>query len=101
MAKVFFMRHQARGLLTDFPFAEEPTEEQQDALLAICEQTHGSAHPKTKEPYWFRVVESELLGPDEVPAVPEKGPANGPGGAVEVPRVQVSGVGHVTNPKEA
>lgn len=67
MAKVFFVRHQAAGFLTDFPFAQAPTPKQFAALAAYCEVRHGTKHPKTGEAYWLGVVEVVLLGKDDAP----------------------------------
>lgn len=74
MAKVFFIRHQAGGVMHEFPFAAEPTADQQAAVYKVCRQRFGVSHAKTPdEPYWARVVEVELLDGDTVPEVPEQG----------------------------
>jgi len=73
MAKVFFVRHQAAGVMHEFPFADQPSNAQLIAVLKIAEQRHGASHPKTKEAYWARVVDLDLIG-DEVPEVAEQSP---------------------------
>ena len=73
MAKVFFVRHQAAGVMHEFPFADHPSNAQLVAVLKIAEQRHGASHPKTKEAYWARVVDLDLIG-DEVPEVAEQSP---------------------------
>ncbi len=69
MSKIYLVRHQAEGLLWQFPFAAPPTLAQQSVLQKRCDRLHGANHPKTEEPYFFKVVELELLGPDAVPSV--------------------------------
>ncbi len=69
MAKVYFVRHQAAGILTDYPFSQSPTQEQQDRLATLCFQRHGLTHKKTNEPYWLNVVELETLGLDDLPEI--------------------------------
>jgi hypothetical protein len=85
MAKIYFLRHQAGGVLHEYPFAEPPTEEQRAAVWKLCFHRHGAEHPKIytdesgnefKRPYWpsddpHALVERELLGASDVPAVPE------------------------------
>jgi hypothetical protein len=69
MSKIYLVRHQAEGLLWQFPFAAPPTEAQQAVLQARCDRVHGPKHPKTEEPYFFKVVELSLLDATDVPAV--------------------------------
>lgn len=72
MVKVYFVRHQAAGVLWEHPFAQYPNADQVDALARRCFQTHGAIHARTAEPYWLRVDELELLGPNDIPVVPER-----------------------------
>jgi hypothetical protein len=95
MAKVYFLRHQARGVLHDLPFAQHPTKEQIAAVARLCAAAHGTHHPKTEEPYWLKVAEIEMVGPDFV--IPMPAPAGV--GKAELPGPVASGVGHVENPK--
>lgn len=97
MTKVYFVRHQAHGILPGFVFGQPPTAKQQDAIARICAATHGSAHPKTKEPYWFKVVEVSVLGADAEIATPELRGVSSNEAALPAPTVE--GVGHVENPK--
>jgi len=103
MEKIFFVRHQAHGVVHQFPFAQHPTQEQVDAVKRYCFQLHGFGHPKTpEEPYWVRVVETPVLG-DELPEVPERvlAPAGEQGvGRAATGELSVSGVGTIT-PKGA
>lgn len=94
MAKIYLVRHQAGGVLHDYPFAAPPSEKQLAALGKLCFQSHGAAHPKSKEPYWLKAVEVDVLGPNEVPAVPERSlsVANAAGAA----EFSVTGTGTVT-----
>jgi hypothetical protein len=97
MAKVYFVRHQAHGILPSFAFGQPPTAKQQEAIARICAATHGAAHPKTKEPYWFKVVEVDVLGADADIAPPE--PRSVSSSKADLPAPTVEGRGHVENPK--
>ncbi len=73
MAKIYFVRHQAHGIVADFPFYEHPSAEQVAAVAKWCFNIHGFGHLKTpKEPYWTRVVSFDLLGVNDVPQVPDR-----------------------------
>lgn len=95
--KIYFLRHQADGVLHSFPFAKPPTEAQIAAVKKLCDRRHGNVHPKLKEPYWMIVEEVDVLGA-EVPEVPEPGQVTASDAALQP--MTVSGVGHVENPKE-
>lgn len=71
MDKIYFIRHQAGGVITKYPFANHPTEAQFAAVAKECFQNFGADHPKTKEPYWVRVEALPVLG-GEVPEVAER-----------------------------
>lgn len=94
MKKIWFMRHQAGGVLSDFPFAEQPTTEQIAPLRALMNARHGTHHPKTKEEFWFAPYAVDVLEPGDIPSVkiPGSGPAAMGGNTAH-------GVGTVTNPK--
>lgn len=96
MSKVYFVRHQAAGILTDFPFSAPPSDKQLEAIARLCFQRHGATHPKGDAAYWTRVVELEMLGPNEVPEVPERDltVAN----SAEVGQAKVEAKGEVTPP---
>lgn len=98
MATIRFVRHQAAGVLYDFPFADEPTAKQLDALTAFCELRHGKAHPKTGEPYWLRVVEVTVLGASDAPRVGPVGVVGNDSAEATVPEFSVDGIGSVSNP---
>jgi hypothetical protein len=100
MAKVFYLRHQAAGILTQFPFTQKPTDAQLKAVGAICGAVHGENHPKTDEPYWLTVVEATMFGPTDIPEVPEPTAADERvrgSAAAGLGDVGASGVGHVKN----
>jgi hypothetical protein len=88
MAKLYFIRHQAHGIVHEFPFSEHPSQNQVAAVAKYCFGIHGFGH-----------VETEVLGRDDMPAVADPGPvgvdAAGAGNVVSPGRT-VSGVGHVT-----
>jgi hypothetical protein len=74
MASIFLVRHQAGNVIHEYPFAQRPSEQQLAAVKKLCLQRHGFSHAKTpQEPYWVKVVEVELLGPNQVPDVPDVG----------------------------
>lgn len=98
MKSIYFVRHQAAGILTDYPFASAPSQAQLAALSKLCFQSHGAAHPKTKEPYWVRVVEVPVLGASDVPSVPDR--SLSVANEAPVQKFSVSGTGTVTPPKE-
>lgn len=104
MASIYIVRHQANGFVHEFPFSSPPTDEQKAAIGRLCFQRHGFGHVKTpSEPYWLKVVEVPLLGPSDVPDVPERDLSTvpvAPGEArAELPTRTVSGSGHVTEGK--
>lgn len=73
MAKVYFLRHQAHGIVHEYPFVASPSDEQQAAVRQFCFNMHGFSHAKTpSEPYWMRVIEVEVLGPKDAPDVPKR-----------------------------
>ena len=100
MSKMHLMRHQAHGLLWQFPFESPPTDAQQAVLADYCLRLHGENHPKTGEPYAAWVEEVELLGPNDEPRafIPVGGSSRD--NSAGMPGNQASGVGHVSNPKE-
>ena len=53
---VFFVRHQAHGVLYDMPFAAPPTAEQLSRIEALMRTRYGDTSMVTDEPYWMRVV---------------------------------------------
>ena len=97
--KIFYLRHQAAGILHEFPFSSPPTDDQLAPIQAMLLARHGLTHPKTKEAYWTMVVESEVIGANAMPSVdmPEE-KSNGRGGGI-MGMVEASGSGHVANPK--
>lgn len=100
MSKVYFVRHQAAGIVTKYPFAEHPSEEQVAAVAKECFQSFGFGHAKTPDaPYWTRVEPFDLLGPTDVPVVEERSlsVAGSPGvGVAAAPQFSVSGTGTIT-----
>lgn len=95
--QIYFVRHQAAGVLYGYPFTDRPTVAQLDALTAHCRSRHGDVHPKTGEPYWSRVVAVDVLAPDDMPMLPEAG-GNVALAAASAQPFAISGVGHVRNP---
>lgn len=93
--KVFFLRHQAEGVLHAYPFATRPTPEQCAPLLEACAQKWGAGHPKTGEPFGFWIVELEAIAEGELPKLPEP-----PRAAPSVQPFTVSAVAHVENPQQ-
>lgn len=96
--KVFFIRHQAAGLITKYAFANYPTQTQIDAVSRECFQQFGAAHPKTGETYFLQVVESVLLSSDAAIDVPERALNTVTTGSTMAGDLGASGFGHVRNP---
>ncbi len=106
LKKVYFIRHQAAGILTDVVFiGAPPSQEALDLAAKKLAAVHGTTHPKSKEPYWLTVQEGVGAFPEgtDVGAMPdaklpEPPAANGVGseGASGLPRFEVSGTGTVT-----
>jgi hypothetical protein len=103
MAKIYFVRHQAHGVVYEYPFAEHPTQEQVAAVNRFCFNHHGFCHSKTPgEPYWTKVEEVDVVAPNGVPDVPERklGPVGEPGkGKAAAGEFGITGVGTIT-PKD-
>lgn len=97
--KVYYVRHQAGGVCTEYPFSLPPSELQVKAVERIMAARHGARHAKTKKVYWTRVVEAEMLGPNDVPQPPATGSPAGSGGAEMVDLV-AAGEGQVVNPSD-
>jgi hypothetical protein len=102
MDKIYFVRHQAHGIVHEFPFAKHPTQAQVAAVNKWCFQLHGFGHAKTPgEPYWTKVVERDVLA-DEVPVVADRvlteaGKANE--AATKAGEFGIAGVGQVSEGK--
>ena len=99
MKKIYFVRHQAHGIVSDFPFETSPSEEQVALVAKWCFHIHGFGHPKTPEaPWWTMIVERDVYGPADLPKVPDRelSVAGEPGTAKSSTSVFVaSGTGHV------
>jgi hypothetical protein len=73
MRKLYLVRHQKAGILTDYAFTEPPSEAQMTPLVAIAERLHGKSG-------WVRVYELVLLEPGEIPQIALPDAAGGNGG---------------------
>ncbi len=106
VVKLFYIRHQAAGILTDVAYiGTPPSQADLDAARAKLSAVHGDTHKKTGEPYWLTVQEAcahipdlataESLPKAELPKPPE---ANGVGdeGSSGLPRFVVTGEGTVS-----
>jgi len=91
--KVYFVRHQAAGVVHQFPFAQEPSAEQVALVREHCAQSFGTEHDKLGE-FWTKVVSVDVLGPGEMPVVIARGVANA--GVAPVGEFTVRGVATVT-----
>ena len=67
--KLYYLRHQAAGILHAHPFTSEPTAEELEPLLTKCRAAHGDKHPKTGVEYWTKVVEIDTDKPGEMRTV--------------------------------
>ncbi len=95
--KVYFLRHQAAGVLDDLPFAEPPTDMQRAAVMRNLRVRYGTHLPRTGEPYWLIVVERDVLGPLDVPDF-EPPSATIPGNTASVASLRGGGSGSVASP---
>lgn len=64
--KIYYVRHQAAGVVHEHPFTSPPSQDDLDAVLATCESRHGKKHPKTGASYWAKVIvlDTELKADD-------------------------------------
>ena len=98
MSKVYYFRHQAAGVMYEFPFTEAPSELQLAPLRKLCAARYGDTHPKTSEKFWGKVVDYEVVsGIPKVEQPAEGGPPPGRGSAGST-EFQISGTGTVRNP---
>jgi hypothetical protein len=101
MAKIYLVRHQAQNVVHQFPFAQPPTPEQLAAVSRFCFQSWGRSHEKTPdEPYWVKVIEVDLLGPNDVPDVPDRALSLSKENIADPDKFVVAARGHVENPKK-
>ena len=100
--EVFFIRHQAAGVIWQTPFAQPPTVQQFEAIRTHVERTTGRVHPKTGEVFWLKVVAVRVLEPsDTIESAPPKEPSSGDGARADVPRVTASVAMTVEPPQAA
>jgi hypothetical protein len=95
---VYFIRHQAAGVLHEFPFAEHPTGKQ---LLAV-ERALARVHVRApgKEPWWVKVEEVHLLDSKALPLAAKPPPLPlKHGAAAEFAKFQVSATGAAQPPR--
>ena len=97
--KIFFLRHQVEGVLWQLPFSTAPTFGQIEHVEAVMRKKHGSEHPKTKEPFFLKVVELEVIEPGtplfDLLAMPGEGKIN----VAHAGAVNVIAFGEVKNPE--
>lgn len=93
---IYFLRHQAAGVLWEHPFSGPPTDIQRAAVAANLRMRFGDRLPRTGEPYWLVVVPVETLGPFDVPAFEPPSPTI-PGSSAELSVFKAGGSGSVTN----
>lgn len=99
MDKVFMLRHQSGGFLSQFVLREEPTAEQLAHAMAWCCEKFGGEHPKSGERYWLRVVEVPVI--DEAELIPlslqlDQGRTSN---VVDIHAPTLDAVGHVSEKK--
>jgi len=78
MAKVYMVRHQRAGILTQFVFKNKPTDAQIAPIKAECERLHGGE--VNGKPAWIAVYEAELIE-DSVPEMPKPAAGRASGAA--------------------
>lgn len=91
--KVYLVRHQHHGVITTHAFTKSPTAEQMKPLLDEAERLHSKKG-------WGRIVEAELLGPDEMPSVAaaQGTPSTQTENKSDKPKFVASGTGTITAP---
>ncbi len=57
--KIYFVRHQAEGVLHAFPFDHQPTQAECDAALAPVNAARGLVFQKTGVAYWAKIIAVE------------------------------------------
>lgn len=73
--KIYYLRHQAAGVISESPFTSPPTPEQLAPLIEKIrkkferpdEGDDGTKHPKTKKPYLMKIIEVDTDKPGEDP----------------------------------
>lgn len=93
--KVFMVRHQHHGMVTSHVFTAKPSDAQVKALADEAARIHSKAG-------WTRIVEADLLGPEEMPPIPEQPgePSGQTENKADKPKFVVTGVGTVTEAPE-
>lgn len=99
MSEVFYVRHQAHGIVHEFPFSARPTAEQFAAVARFCFQIWGHGPQRTPGvAYTMGIASVPLLGAEDVPVVAARALSSARSlGATEF---EVRGRGHVTPPGE-
>lgn len=107
LKKVFMLRHQAHGILTDKVYFTPPTEADVAAAQELMAKLHGDKHDVVApDGYWMKVHEATVEVPEgfSVSSLPDADPPapppNGLGadGEAALPRFVVSATGEVKNP---
>lgn len=102
--KIYFVRHQAHGIVSEFPFEAEPSDEQVKLVVKWCFNIHGFGHSKTPDkPWWTMVVERDVLGANDLPSVPDRelSVVGAPGAGKSSTEVfKATGVGFVSEGKK-
>lgn len=95
MSTIYYVRHQAGGVMHAFPFSSPPTDAQIAGVVAHAERQVGGrkVHSKTGEPYWHRIEEVSVLGPDDT--IPDPAP---PAPPPELAPMRAEANVKVTNP---
>jgi hypothetical protein len=62
---VYYVRHQAAGVLHEFPFSEPPTQAQLSACSRLLAKRHVRA--QGKDPWWLKVVSAPVLDSTTLP----------------------------------
>ena len=96
---IYFVRHQAAGVVWEYPFGAEPTQAQVAAVEAICAARHGAVHPKTRARYWSRVEAVDVLDAGDIPTAPEPSGEGAPNVArIGAQPIEMGGRAHIKNP---
>lgn len=96
---VYCVRHQGVGLMSNWVFAEPPTEKQLSAIKASVAK-HWPRAPG-KEDWWVRVVPVPLLDRKTLPLLPAPPEEGSRENVSRQPQFQSYGTGVYTPPKKA
>jgi hypothetical protein len=111
MEKLYFVRHQNEGVLHQFPFKQPPTQAQMEPIVNELARRHGT-HAKQKvynedgtvtltkgDELFFRIIEVEVLGPNDMPQIAPQRTGPSISSTADVPTLSVRAEARVDPPE--